>query len=52
MLTAGDTLGIESGGTLGSGSGEGLVAENMVQSCLRASFVGWPRDKEGAADVR
>ena len=51
MSTAGDTRGSGSGGTLGSITGEGLVAGNMVMSCLRASLVGWLWDKEGDAGV-
>ena len=39
------------GDTLGSVSGEGLVDGNMVKSCLRASLVGWPCDKEGVVGV-
>ena len=51
MMTAGDTLGSESGGTLGGGSLGGLVSGNMVKSFLRASFVGWLLESEGMAGV-
>ena len=40
MSMLGDTLESESGGTLGSATGEGLLVGNMVRSLLRASLVG------------
>ena len=39
------------GSTLGSESGGGLVAGNMVNSFLMASLVGWPWEREGIAGV-
>ena len=51
VSTGGATLGGESGGTLGSRSGDGLEVGNIFKSFLRASLVGLPLEREGVAGV-